>query len=415
MTDSGDGALIAQYEAFPYPPRAPEDEKRRLITGSPSQLPEVNHYVFGGRRDFSQPFRALVAGGGTGDAAIMLAQQLADAGGDSEVVYLDLSAAAAEIARARAAVRGLDNIRFLRASLMDLPSLGLGLFDYVDCCGVLHHLERPEEGLARLAEVLAGGGGMGLMVYAPYGRTGVYQAQAMLRMLGEDGTPQERLEKARRLVAMLPESNWLKRNPLVADHIGQGDAGFYDLLLHSRDRAFSVPEVAELAAGAGLAVTGFIEPLRYDPLPLIVEEGLASRVRALSWIERCAFAELMTGSLKTHVFYVVREGDAAQAVARPGPDMIPAPVGLDVTQVAPVLQSKGALGVDLDGAKISLPLSPLACALLARIDGERTIAAIQADLARMPMSPDRAAMDEAFDQLFAAFNGLNVLFLCRGG
>ncbi len=411
MTDTDDDALIAQYEAYPYPPRAPEDEKRRLITGSPSHLAEVNHYVFGGRRDFSQPFRALVAGGGTGDAAIMLAQQLADKGGSSEVVYLDLSRAAADIVTARAKVRGLGNIRFVQGSLMDLPSLGLGQFDYIDCCGVLHHLERPEAGLARLGEVLADGGGMGLMVYAPYGRTGVYHVQALLRMLGEDGAPPDRLARARGFVADLPSSNWLKRNPLVEDHIGQGDAGFYDLLLHSRDRAFSVPEVASLVEAAGFAITGFVEPLRYDPLPLIQDADSAARVRALPWIERCAFAELMTGSLKTHVFYVVRPADADGALARPGPDMVPVPVELDVVQVAPVLQAKGELNVDLDGAKISLPMSGLACALLARIDGERSIAAIRGELARMPMTPDGPAMDAAFEQLFVAFNGLNVLFL----
>ncbi len=75
-----DEAVRAQYEAYPYPVRDPADEAKRLITGSPSHIDELNHYVFGGRRDFAKPFRALVAGGGTGDATIMLAQQLADAG-----------------------------------------------------------------------------------------------------------------------------------------------------------------------------------------------------------------------------------------------------------------------------------------------------------------------------------------------
>ena len=92
-TSDGDEALSEQYENYPYPPRDPAEEAQRLITGSPSQLDELNHYVFGGRRDFSKPFRALVAGGGTGDAAIMLAQQLAETGGPGEVIYLDLSAA----------------------------------------------------------------------------------------------------------------------------------------------------------------------------------------------------------------------------------------------------------------------------------------------------------------------------------
>jgi hypothetical protein len=74
----------AQYESYPYPPRDPRDEAKRLIEGSPSHLLEINHYVFGGRRDFRRPFRALIAGGGTGDGTIMLAQHLADAaaGGD---------------------------------------------------------------------------------------------------------------------------------------------------------------------------------------------------------------------------------------------------------------------------------------------------------------------------------------------
>ncbi len=149
-----------QYEAYPYPVRDPKDERTRLITGSPSNLAEIDHYVFAGRGDFARPFRALVAGGGTGDAASMLAQQLSDRarergqGAAGEVVYLDFSRAAREIAEARARVRGLTNISFHQGSLLDLPKLGLrdpGGFDYIDCCGVLHHLEDPPTGLAALA------------------------------------------------------------------------------------------------------------------------------------------------------------------------------------------------------------------------------------------------------------------------
>ncbi|MGE0719846.1 MAG: class I SAM-dependent methyltransferase, partial [Alphaproteobacteria bacterium] len=85
--------VAAQYEAYPYPARDPRDEARRLVTGSPSHLLEIGHYLHAGRRDPRRPFRALAAGGGTGDGAIMLAQQLADAGADAEVVQLDLSTA----------------------------------------------------------------------------------------------------------------------------------------------------------------------------------------------------------------------------------------------------------------------------------------------------------------------------------
>jgi hypothetical protein len=55
----------AQYEAYPYPERDPADEAKRLVEGSPSHPVEIDHFLFGGRRDWTRPFRALVAGGGT--------------------------------------------------------------------------------------------------------------------------------------------------------------------------------------------------------------------------------------------------------------------------------------------------------------------------------------------------------------
>jgi methylase of polypeptide subunit release factors len=109
----------AQYEAYPYPERDPADEAKRLIVGSPSHPVELDHYLFAGRRDWSAPFRALVAGGGTGDALIQLAQVLASAGRAAKITYLDLSTAARGVAEARAAARGLTNIEFHTGSLLD--------------------------------------------------------------------------------------------------------------------------------------------------------------------------------------------------------------------------------------------------------------------------------------------------------
>ncbi|MEK9662587.1 MAG: class I SAM-dependent methyltransferase, partial [Alphaproteobacteria bacterium] len=220
MTDRDtDGRVLSHYEGYPYPERDPRDEVRRLVTGSPSALFELNHYVFGGARDLTRPLDALIAGGGTGDAAIMLAQQMKDANVPGTVTHLDISAPSQAIARARAEARGLDNLAFGEGSLLDVAALGLGPFDYIDCCGVLHHLEDPAAGLAALAGALAPDGGIGLMVYGELGRSGVYDVQAMLRKLapyGEDDSA--RVEAARRLVAALPPTNRFARNPLLQDH-----------------------------------------------------------------------------------------------------------------------------------------------------------------------------------------------------
>ena len=50
-------------------------------------LPLLNHYGFAGRQSFQNGFRALVAGGGTGDATIFLAD-LADYNAMEETAYL---------------------------------------------------------------------------------------------------------------------------------------------------------------------------------------------------------------------------------------------------------------------------------------------------------------------------------------
>ena len=408
-----DGALKRQYESYPYPPRDPADEAKRLITGSPSQLAELNHYLFAGRRDFARPFRVLVAGGGTGDAAIMLAQQLADAGSGGEVVYLDLSRASAAVARARAKARGLGNIRFLHGSIREVDSIAPGPFDYIDCCGVLHHMAEPAEGLRALEGVLADDGGMGLMVYAPLGRTGVYDVQALLRMVQPDGEPAARVAMAKKMLAVLPPTNRLRRNPFVADHATQGDAGLYDLLLHSRDRAYSVPEAAALAEAAGMRIVAFIEPVRYDPESWIGDADIAARVAGLPWIERCAFAELLSGNLKAHVFYAAKAANPADTVARPDRgDAVPVPVGFDATAAA--RRGSGALRVDLDGLKLSYPLFGIDWAMLTRMDGRRSIDAIYDGIAESGGVSDREAFDAAFARLFGILNGLNFVFL-RGG
>ena len=119
-------SVADQYEAFPYPARDPKDEAKRLITGSPSHPLEIDHFLWSGRRDWSKPFRALVAGGGTGDALIQIAQVLTSAGRPFELVYLDPSNAARAVAEARADARGLTGITFVTGDATTWDGAGKG-------------------------------------------------------------------------------------------------------------------------------------------------------------------------------------------------------------------------------------------------------------------------------------------------
>jgi len=406
VSDTAD-PVLEQYLSYPYPPRDPADERKRLITGSPSHLDEVAHHVFGGRLK-AEGFRALVAGGGTGDAAIMLAQQLKDAGG-GEVVYLDMSEQSRAIAAARAEVRGLDNISFHIGRLEDLPDLGVGPFDYIDCCGVLHHLEDPPAGLRALRAVLKDGGGMGLMVYAPHGRTGVYPMQEMLRTLGAGQPLAERVKLARRLWQKLPETNWLRHNPYLGDH-QRSDAELVDLLLHARDRPYTVAQVAEFLEGAGLRPAAFVEPLRYDPAAYVNDPALLKPLKDADLVARAAFAERLAGNMRKHVFYAV-PAERGDTVARPTPEAVPVPRDLDPQAFARNTGPNPGIRVDFDRLTLRFALPARTAAIMARIDGRRPLDAIFAELEGRDSGLARQTLETQFDQLFRILNGISKLYL----
>ncbi|WP_179188646.1 class I SAM-dependent methyltransferase [Kiloniella majae] len=404
-----------QYEAYPYPSRNPADEQKRLITGSPSNLAELNHYLFAGNRDFSKPFRALVAGGGTGDATIMLAQQLADASEDGkgqagQVTYLDLSSASRAIVEARAKERGLNNITFLSGSLLDVPSLGLEPFDYIDCCGVLHHLTSPEQGLQALTSVLKDNGGMGIMVYGEYGREGVYPMQDLLRSLSKDcyGLA-EKVKLARRLLEKLPPTNSFNRNPFVIDHKAS-DAELVDLLLHSCDRAYTVPQIADLVASSGLDLAAFVEPIRYKIDTYVKDAKLLQHAKALTSIEQAAVAEKLASNMKLHVFYLSRQKNTIANLSQ-ADKAIPVFREMQPDVIAESLKKTSSLKSNLNGIPLNLPLPRLSAAIAKRCDGKKNLSEIFSELKELDARLEWDKFLQQFKEFYTVFNDLNHLLL----
>lgn len=410
---SRDRLVQSQYEAYPYPERDPADESKRLITGSPSQFNEVNHYIFGGQRDLSKPFRALVAGGGTGDAAIMLAQQMRDLGIPGEVSHLDLSGPSQTIARKRAEIRGLTNIQFISGSLLECGDHAPGPWDYIDCCGVLHHLEDPDAGLAALANQLAPDGGLGIMVYGEYGRIGVYHMQDMLRLVAaSDEMPDDqRVDMAKRLANAVPSTAWLNRNGSLRDHIGGGDPGVYDLFLHSRDRAYTVPQVVDWVKGADLKLITFIEPFRYDPDWLVRDPRVLKRLEGLDPIARASFAELFTGNIKKHIFYAVRSSNDVTPPNTDSPDAIPVLLNQSAEEAGQQMPAGGTITVSIDGMKVNMMVPALARIIIGLCDGNRTLAEIHKAVQEKRSEIDYDTFKGQFDALYRVMNGINKLML----
>lgn len=296
-----------QYIDYPYPLRNPEDEKTRIILVGNFYLGEINHWVFGGKESFQDNFRILVAGAGTGDAVICYAEQLKNT--NAEIVYLDFSKASMAIAQERAKIRGLKNIKWVNDSILNIPNLKLGTFDYINCIGVLHHLESPELGLKVLKDSLSTKGGMDLMVYAHYGRTGVYHIQTLMQMVNNVVTSRtEEVKNGWAVMTSLPATNWYNLGSnSSSDHILFGDVGMYDLFLHKQDRAYTIPQLYDFIAEAGLNFVDFNDP--YNRLILRLENyikdpALLEELKKRDIIDQQAMCEIIAGSIVKHQFFV---------------------------------------------------------------------------------------------------------------
>ena len=414
-----------QYEQLPYPARNPEDEKQRLITTWLDDLPMLNQYCFKGRQNFKNGFRVLVAGGGTGDGTIYLAEQLKGTG--ARIVHLDFSQASIEIARQRATVRSLTDITWIHDSLINLPNLGLGEFDYINCSGVLHYLEDPDLGLKALLSCLGKDGAIGIMVYGKHGRAGVYQAQELLRLVNSDSTDDipTKTAVAMKLIGVLPKTNWFRRGEEMYSDVRNGPEAVFDLLLHSQDRAYTVGELYNWIVdtyGLNISFTDVMrENAMYSPELLLGDSqpALTEKFKNMSTRQRHEAAELISGTLITHSFYVTQERDTQAPYGDPEyiPYFFHEPI--DGPQLAKVVEQArgGKLKVNNADSGIVARPSPgkFGKYIFNNMDGKRTFGQIF-DAVRTidkfhSLSLSNDELFEDFREMYDIFRALDRIFL----
>ena len=180
-------------------------------------------------------------------------------------------------------------------------------FDQIICTGVLHHLAEPDVGLSALRGVLKpDGGAMHLMVYAPYGRTGIYMLQEFCRRIGVNANDEEIRDLITALEALPrghPLETLLREAPDFRD-----EAALADALLHPQDRAYSVPQLFDLIERAGLIFGRWLKQAPYTPhCGVVAEIPQASRVAELSFAEQYAAVELFRGTMVRHSVIAYRD------------------------------------------------------------------------------------------------------------
>ncbi|HBT78332.1 MAG TPA: hypothetical protein DEB39_15730 [Planctomycetaceae bacterium] len=397
--DSATQTVRNQYESMPYPFRNPEDDKTQILTTYMDDLPYVNYRCYRGRRNFDKSFRVLVAGGGTGDAFVYLAAQIHRLP-KAHIAYVDLSAESMKIAKARLhnqsirmnAPRMKAICSYHHASLLDVGSLDIGTFDYINCSGVLHHLADPLEGLRALKNVLNPGGAMGIMVYGQIGRTSIYAVQDMMRIVNrgvED--PERKIRNTRLLLKNLPSINTHRISNRWVDV--PNSVELYDLFLHSRDRAYTIPQLYEWIESAGLYFNDFSPTQKpfvdHRTAPVRLSRKLNERLSKMSDRDAAAAYELIFGCTNKFEFHLSDSPDAdmdihdEEAIPFFGTFAVRFALRDRLVQLTPQEAGK-RIAVDIEGPvhRVSTRLETTSLAISAYhlIDGRRTMREILAKL-----------------------------------
>ena len=169
------------YERMPYPaPLTSLDAYRDLYKNRDRRRAEF-HLIWPARQPRGT-LEILIAGCGTSQAARYALREP-----DARITAIDVSDTSLRHTRDLQRKYSLENLELHQLPIERVEEIGR-TFDLVVCTGVLHHLPDPDYGLCALRDVLRPSGAMRLMVYARYGRAGIYMMQEYCRLLQIDAS-----------------------------------------------------------------------------------------------------------------------------------------------------------------------------------------------------------------------------------
>jgi SAM-dependent methyltransferase len=280
------------YDRYPYPRPVDNLDRYRELWLEPSRR-RADYHLFWPSAEYREDFSILIAGCGTSQAARHAVRWPA-----AKVTGIDVSATSVRCTEALKQKHALHNLEVQQLPIERVRELGTS-FDQIVCTGVLHHLADPDAGLAALSSALKPHGVMHLMVYAPYGRIGIYMLQEFCRRLGIGATD----AGIRDLVAALrelPRGHPLEQLLQVAPDF-RNEAALADALLHPKDCAYSVPQLFAFLEGGGMKFSRWIKQAPYSAhCGVMARLPHASRLHALPIVDQYSAVELFRGTMVRH-------------------------------------------------------------------------------------------------------------------
>jgi len=302
-------AVAKLYDTYPFPPDPLSDD---LPPGYNWRWHWLSAYSFcTGRKPPRSDIRILDAGCGTGSGT----DYLIHLNPNAEIVAIDISQKALDLAKARVDRSGVLSNRSKSVEFLQLPVESAaeltGQFDFINCVGVIHHLSEPVKGIRALAAKLAPGGLLHVFVYAELGRWEISLMQRAISLLqGEKrGDYQDGVKVGRQLFDELPENNRLvKYEKERWAFENKRDEAFADMYVHPQEIDYNIETLFELIEASGLKFVGFSNPQYWDINRLIGQvPDLLTRAAKLSEKERYRLIELLDPQISHYEFFLAKD------------------------------------------------------------------------------------------------------------
>jgi SAM-dependent methyltransferase len=378
-TDRAD-AVRAFYESHPYPAPIDNLDRHRELYRNPDRRRAFSLLLWPTER--GRPDRQiLIAGCGTSQAAIHALRKP-----DARVTAIDISETGLRHTRDLQQKYRLRNLDLHRLAIQEVGELGQE-FDQIVCTGVLHHLPDPDTGLRALRNVLRPNGAMHLMVYATYGRAGIYMMQEYCRLLGVCATEEE-LRDLGTTIGALSSDHPIAGVARRTKDFRHPDA-LADALLHPQDRAYTVPQLYAWLERCGLSFGRWFEQAPYLPqCGAMAKTPHAARLASLAPPLQHAAVELLRGTMTRHNFIAYRDDrpGESQPIRFDGDFWRGyVPLRLPWTLCIRDRVPPGSVAVLINRAHtysdLALPIDAAQERIFAAIDGKRTIGEILRDAA----------------------------------
>ena len=198
---------------------------------------------------FTDNFSILIAGSGTGIQPISAAKRFPE----SKITAIDISRRSLAYAKLKAKENKIQNIDFFHADILNLPD-NLGKFDYIECCGVLHHMQDPLLGWKKLLRLLKPRGIMKVALYSAAARKDITTEKNKICELN--------LKPTTKNIKLYREA-LLNQN--IPSPIVERFADFYclsecrDLLFHSHEKCYDWDDIQNMTEELNVKFLGIFD------------------------------------------------------------------------------------------------------------------------------------------------------------